>query len=87
MIVDNRYRVVSIEALSNSLNIRWGDDHVSQFPNIWLYEACQCEICGSSETAVRHISLRDKPEHPKIVACRDQSGTLQIYSRIHTGDT
>lgn len=48
----------------DSVHITWGDGHQSEFPCVWLCEACDCERCGSTETAVRHVRLIDKPKRP-----------------------
>lgn len=87
MPVNSRYQLISVDLASNAVIIRWGDDHISRFPNIWLYEACQCDVCGSSESAVRHVSLRGKPEQPIVSSCRNESGKLHIDWENEHGST
>ncbi len=58
--------------------ITWQDDHVSRYPSVWLLEACRCETCGNTETAVRHLRLTDKPAHPVIDGLESTDSQLLI---------
>ena len=73
-----RFLIESLETTNSKITVRWRDGHVSCFPGIWLLESCQCQHCGSSESAVRHISLMDKPVRPQPVACDHDDAVLQI---------
>ena len=75
---DKRFQVVSRRYDDASLEVRWGDGHASLYPAVWLLEACHCERCGSTETAVRHVRLTDKPRRPRILACDFDETSLTV---------
>ena len=60
------------------LRVSWRDGHESTYPSIWLLEACSCRACGSSETAVRHVRLTDKPARPVLVSAALQDGNVAL---------
>ena len=74
----SKYQVASLEVTNNWLNLVWADGHLSQYPGVWLLEACVCARCGDSATAVRHISLHEKPVRPQIEACSFDNDQLTI---------
>ena len=65
-----RFLIASINQVEAGLEVTWQDRHVSLYPAAWLLEACCCERCGDTHTAVRHVRLTDKPRHPRIEAFR-----------------
>ena len=73
-----RYLIASIDHADAGLELTWQDRHVSLYPTSWLLEACCCERCGDTRTAVRHVRLTDKPRHPRIEAFRYTSTELSI---------
>lgn len=75
---DPRFEVAKVEHDRSTLKIVWQDEHVSHYPAIWLLEACACERCGNTQTAVRHLRLTDKPSRPEIrdAGCEDSSLTV-----------
>ena len=75
---DRRFQVASRHHDDTALTIDWGDGHQSRYPAIWLLEACDCERCGSTQTAVRHVRLTDKPERPRINGCDVDAATLVV---------
>ena len=73
------YQIASLENETSRLVVHWRDGHESQFPGIWLLEACNCEQCGSSETAVRHGNLLTRPARPKMKSCEFDENQLLVY--------
>ena len=75
---DSRIQIAALETEDRALEIRWRDGHRSRFPSVWLLEACSCERCGKSATAVRHVSLLDKPPRPQIISASHDDSELQL---------
>ena len=73
-----RYRIDSARIDGDHLCLRWQDGHNSRYPGIWLLEACNCEVCGNSESAVRSLRLVDKPARPVIEAVRHDDDSLEV---------
>ncbi len=82
---DRRFEIDALEHNAAGLNIVWQDKHISRYPAVWLLEACDCERCGSTETAVRHLRLTDKPARPEIHASRcDHTGLVIDWGEQHS---
>ena len=83
----SRYQITSLKPFESSLEINWQDGHVSNFPGIWLLDACQCKKCGSSETALRQVRLTQKQARPGIKSCTLNNGQLNIdWGEAHYSD-
>ncbi len=74
----DRNRITALARSDARLEVTWGDGHVSGFPSIWLLEACSCDACGSSETAVRLVRLTDRPARPVLVSAGVEDGQLVV---------
>ena len=72
-----RFRPDRLQVDESRLRITWADGHVSEYPGIWLINACDCETCGSTQSAVRHRLLTSVPARP-----RPQSVDLDQENRI-----
>jgi len=75
---DPRFEVATLDYDHPTLKIVWRDEHVSRFPAVWLLEACACQRCGNTQTAVRHLRLTDKPPDPEIHGYRSADSNLVI---------
>lgn len=75
---NSRFQVSTQQYDDDTLALTWGDGHPSLYPAVWLLEACTCERCGSTETAVRHVRLSDKPRRPRIHASEHDKSSLFI---------
>ena len=73
-----RFQIAALKFGNSLLEITWQDNHCSRYPGIWLLEACNCKICGNTETAVRHIRLTQKPRRPEFEHCRFDVSSLDI---------
>jgi len=73
-----RFQIASLEHDDSAVKITWRDGQVSSYPGIWLLEACNCEHCGNTQTAVRHIKLTDKPRRPRPSALSYDDARLTI---------
>lgn len=60
---DSRYRITSAHTLNGELEVHWADGHRSQYHPIWLRHQCECNDCGTSLNAVRHIRIHHIPEN------------------------
>ena len=81
------YRIDRIKTDNSLVETHWHDGHVSRFPGIWLLESCQCEACGSSETAVRHTSLLRKPVRPHPASVDFDENCLHVvWDETHASD-
>jgi gamma-butyrobetaine dioxygenase/trimethyllysine dioxygenase len=58
---NGRHTIAGLENADTDVAVSWGDGHRSIYPAIWLRHNCTCEICGSTETARRHLRLTDIP--------------------------
>lgn len=74
----SRIKSARVNHERNRAEITWQDDHVSLYPSIWLFEACRCETCGDTETAVRHLRLTDKPGRPTIANLESTQSQLFV---------
>jgi alpha-ketoglutarate-dependent taurine dioxygenase len=75
---DPAFQLAALSFDDSCLEVTWLDDHVSRYPGIWLLEACDCERCGNTITAVRHIRLTDKPPKPLIRKASHDAEVLEI---------
>jgi hypothetical protein len=75
---NSRFQIRSLKFNNALLEIIWQDNHCSQYAAIWLLEACNCERCGDTETAVRHTRLTQKPCRPVFEDCRYDVSSLEI---------
>jgi hypothetical protein len=73
-----RFQIAALKFGDSLLEVTWQDNHCSRYPGIWLLEACHCELCGDTETAVRHTRLTQKPHRPEIEDCRYDASSLDI---------
>ena len=73
-----RYQVARLEYDESGFEITWQDNHISLYPAIWLLEACACEQCGNTQTAVRHVKLTDKPTRPVPTRCNHDESHLSV---------
>ena len=60
----DRYKILQSKFENYRLIIEWADNHTSEYPGIWLLNACDCQACGSTLTAVRHLQLTTLPDRP-----------------------
>lgn len=77
--------VSTLQIQQDCLQVTWHDEHLSRYPGIWLLEACQCNLCGETLTALRHTRLIDKPQSPRIETAACNHGKLELdefYSRL-----
>ena len=74
-----RFQIDSLKTSDSMLEIYWADGHYSRYPGIWLLEACNCKICGNTETAVRHTRLTEKPRRPQIIHCNHSESGLELH--------
>ncbi|MCP4767794.1 MAG: DUF971 domain-containing protein [Gammaproteobacteria bacterium] len=72
------FEIAALSFEDSCLEVTWLDDHVSRYPGIWLLEACGCERCGNTTTAVRHTRLTDKPAKPVIRKASHDAEALEI---------
>jgi gamma-butyrobetaine dioxygenase len=54
-----RLTIAGAEVSSGGVVVSWADGHKSRFPAIWLRHNCSCDLCGSTETARRHLRFTD----------------------------
>jgi alpha-ketoglutarate-dependent taurine dioxygenase len=73
-----RFQIAALKFGDSLLEITWQDNHRSRYPGIWLLEACNCKLCGNTETAVRHTRLTQKHLRPEFVNCRYDDSSLDI---------
>jgi alpha-ketoglutarate-dependent taurine dioxygenase len=73
-----RFQIAALKFGDSLLEVTWQDNHCSRYPGIWLLEACNCELCGDTETAVRHTRLTQKPHRPEFDDCRYDAFSLDI---------
>jgi len=73
-----QFQIAALKFGNSLLEIIWQDDHCSRYPGIWLLEACNCKLCGNTETAVRHTRLTQKPHRPEIETCHYDTTSLDI---------
>lgn len=64
----DRYKIRESRTVNSRLIIEWADNHTSEYPGIWLLNACDCEACGSTLTAVRHLQLTTLPDRPSPIS-------------------
>jgi gamma-butyrobetaine dioxygenase len=65
-----RFDIATVQSSSDRLEVVWKDGHCSMYPSIWLLQACTCEKCGNTESAVRHVRLTEQPARPEIVSAQ-----------------
>ena len=73
-----RYEIETAEIAGKELVIRWGDGHHSAFHPIWLRHQCECEICGTSLTAVRSIHITVIPQDITPVLVKLSKNGVQL---------
>ena len=74
----NRNGIQAVQFKPTRLELQWRDGHQSVFPSIWLLQACGCDACGTTETAVRHVRLTDQPQRPEIKGASMERGNVLI---------
>ncbi len=74
----NRHSIHNLETSEYLLNIKWKDGHLSTYPSIWLLQACNCNKCGDTESAVRHVRLTEQPKRPVIISASADNNHLAI---------
>ena len=73
-----RFQIAALDYDGSGLKVTWQDDHVSRYPGVWLLEACNCDRCGNTETAVRHARLTVKPLKPRPQNYSHDAASLRI---------
>jgi gamma-butyrobetaine dioxygenase len=75
----DRVTITGIDRAAHRIVIRWADGHTSHFPFIWLRHNCVCSVCGSTETARRHLRMTEIPRDiaPSNVRV-DETGCLTV---------
>lgn len=77
--MSNQHQAVEVIARGSRLQVSWDDAHVSEYPGIWLINACDCDACGSTRSAVRHRKITDVAARPAICAASiDVEGNIVI---------
>ena len=76
--VNPENQVASLDIGDSQLELSWHDGHVSRYPASWLLEACDCDTCGDTRSAVRHTRLVDKPQRPAILIATHDTDSLRI---------
>ena len=75
----SRYQVVEVARVDSKLQVTWGDGHSSQYPGIWLINACDCDACGSTISAVRLRKLTDVAPRPELASAQiDVGGDIVV---------
>jgi hypothetical protein len=77
---NSRFQIAELQFADSLLEITWQDKHYSRYPGIWLLEACNCALCGDTETAVRHTRLTQKPHRPELVNCNYDEASLGVVA-------
>jgi gamma-butyrobetaine dioxygenase len=74
-----RFTISEAGSAVDSVQVRWADGHVSRFPFIWLRHNCECNACGSTQTARRFLRMTDIPASVRPQSVRvDEQGNLAV---------
>lgn len=73
-----RSRITELDNEGCRLSVRWSDTHISHFPAIALRANCECDACGSYQTALRDIRLTDIPAGIEIGDVRLENGEVVV---------
>ena len=76
--VNPENQVASLDIGDSQLELSWHDGYVSRYPASWLLEACDCDTCGDTRSAVRHTRLVDKPQRPAILIATHDTDSVRI---------